>query len=167
MNDKTVVVTGATSGLGKATALQIAQKGALVINVARNSSKADAFIDNIAEAGGTAKSVIADLSSMVDTRKAADRIKKVAGRIDVLINNAGAHFPEYKETSEGFEQTLALNYLSPFLLTHHLLEQIDQTASAHGEARIINISSIMHKSPIKTYGVDIGGRKGGYQQIQY
>jgi NAD(P)-dependent dehydrogenase (short-subunit alcohol dehydrogenase family) len=68
--------------------------------------------------------------------------------LDVLINNAGAYFPKYRETSEGFESTLALNYLSPFLLTHHLIEQMEHAESEYGEARIINISSTMHKRPI-------------------
>jgi NAD(P)-dependent dehydrogenase (short-subunit alcohol dehydrogenase family) len=81
-------------------------------------------------------------------KEAAESITYPIKRLDVLINNAGAHFPNYIETSEGFESTLALNYLSPFLLTHHLIGQMEQTASEYGEARIINISSVMHKSPI-------------------
>jgi NAD(P)-dependent dehydrogenase (short-subunit alcohol dehydrogenase family) len=85
---------------------------------------------------------------MKGTKEAADSIAKVVDRLDVLINNAGAHFPKYRETPEGFESTLALNYLSPFLLTHHLIELMKQTASDYGEARVINITSIMHKSPI-------------------
>lgn len=148
MKDKTVVITGATSGLGKATAFQLAQRGASVIFVARNSTKAYAIVENIAKVGGVAQFVIADLSSMTDTREAAVSITKAISRVDVLINNAGAHFPEYKKSSEGFESTLAINYLSPFLLTHHLLKLIEQTSSEYGETRIINISSIMHKSPI-------------------
>jgi NAD(P)-dependent dehydrogenase (short-subunit alcohol dehydrogenase family) len=85
---------------------------------------------------------------MKETRDAAVTIAKAVNRLDVLINNAGAHFPKYRETREGFESTLALNYLSPFLLTHHLTELMKQTASDYGEARVINITSIMHKSPI-------------------
>ncbi len=85
---------------------------------------------------------------MKDTKEAAESIAKVVDRLDVLINNAGAYFPKYRETPDGFESTLALNYLSPFLLTHHLIKQMEQTASEYGEARIINISSIMHKVPI-------------------
>ena len=81
--------------------------------------------------------------NMKDTKKAAKRISKIIDRLDVLINNAGAHFPKYIEIAEGFESTLALNYLSPFLFTHHLIEQMEQTASEHGEARIINISSVI------------------------
>jgi len=135
MKDKTVVITGATSGLGRATALQLAQKGAFVIFVARNNSKANEFIKEIEKEGGKGKFIISDLSSMKDTKRAAESITKVVDRLDVLINNAGGYFPKYSLTSEGFESTLALNFLSPFLLTHHLVKQMEQTASDYGEAR--------------------------------
>ena len=148
MKDKTVVITGATSGLGRATALQIAQEGAFIVIVGRSNTKANKVIKEIEEEGGKGQFIISDLSSMKDTKEAADSIIKVVDRLDVLINNAGAHFPKYRETPEGFESTLALNYLSPFLLTHHLIEEMKQTASDYGEARVINITSIMHKSPI-------------------
>ena len=148
MKDKTVVITGATSGLGRATALQLAQKGAFVVIIARSNTKANEVINEIKKDGGKGQFVISDLSSMKDTKKAAEGIVRVVDRLDVLINNAGAHFPKYRETFEGFESTLALNYFSPFLLTHHLIENMEQTASKFGEARIINISSIMHKAPI-------------------
>jgi len=148
VKNKTVVITGATSGLGRATALQLAQKGALVVIVVRSNIKANEVIKEIEKEGGKGQFIISDLSSMKDTKEAAESITKVVDRLDVLINNAGAYFPKYRETSEGFESTLALNYLSPFLLTHHLMAQMEQTASEYGEARIINISSIMHKGPI-------------------
>jgi len=148
MKDKTVVISGATSGLGKATALQLAKKGAFVVGVARNSAKANQVIAEIEKEGGRAQFVISDLSCMKDTKQAAESIARIEDRLDVLINNAGAHFPKYAVTSEEFESTLALNYLSPFLLTHNLVDQMKQTASIHGEARIISISSIMHKTPI-------------------
>ena len=148
MKDKTVVITGATSGLGRATALQLAQKGIFVVIIARSNTKANEVINEIKKEGGKGQFVISDLSSMKDTKEAADSITRVVDRLDVLINNAGAHFPKYRETPEGFESTLALNYLSPFLLTHHLIEQMKQTASDYGKARVINITSIMHKSPI-------------------
>ncbi|MDC3237293.1 SDR family oxidoreductase [bacterium] len=148
MKDKTVVITGGTSGLGRATALQLAQKGAFVIIIARSSANANEVINEIIKEGGKGQFVISDLSSMKDTKEAADSIINFVDRLDVIINNAGAHFPKYRETPEGFESTLALNYLSPFLFTHHLIEQMKQTASDYGEARIINITSIMHKSLI-------------------
>jgi len=148
MKDKTVVITGATSGLGRATALQLAQKGAFVVIIARSNTKANEVIKEIEKAGGKGQFIISDLSLMKDTKEAAESITKVVDRLDVLINNAGAYFPKYRETSEGFESTLALNYLSPFLITHHLIEQMEQTAFEYGEARLINISSTMHKRPI-------------------
>jgi len=148
MKNKTIAITGATSGLGRATALQLAQKGASVVIIARSNTKANEVIKEIEKEGGKGQSIISDLSSMKDTKETAGSITYAVKRLDVLINNAGAHFPKYIETSEGFESTLALNYLSPFLLTHHLIEQMEQTASGYGEARIINISSVMHKGPI-------------------
>ena len=148
MIGKTVVITGATSGLGRATAFQLTQKGAFVVCIVRNNAKANELIQEIEKEGGRGQFVISDLACMKDTKEAAESIGKIVDRLDVLINNAGAHFPKYIETSEGFESTLALNYLSPFLLTHHLADLMEQTASRYGEARIINISSIMHKAPI-------------------
>jgi len=148
MKDKTVVITGATSGLGRATALQLAQRGAFVVIIARSNTKANEVIKEIKIQGGKAQFIISDLSSMKDTKEATESITKVVDRLDVLINNAGAYFPKYRETSEGFESTLALNYLSPFLVTHHLIKQMEQIAAEYGEARIINISSTMHKRPI-------------------
>jgi len=148
MKDKTVVITGATSGLERATALQLTEKGIFVVIVARSKTKANEVLNDIKKEGGKGQFVISDLSSMKDTKDAADSITRVVNRLDVLINNAGAHFPKYRETPDGFESTLALNYLSPFLLTHNLIKQMKQTASNYGEARVINITSIMHKSPI-------------------
>jgi NAD(P)-dependent dehydrogenase (short-subunit alcohol dehydrogenase family) len=149
MKAKTVVITGATSGLGRATALQLAQQGAFVVIVARSNTKASELVEGIHRDGGKAQFVITDLSSMKETQEAAETLGKVVDRLDVLINNAGAYFSKRKETSEGFEANLALNYLSPFLLTHLLINKLEQTASEYGEARIINLTSIMHKSPIQ------------------
>ena len=148
MKEKTVVITGATSGLGRATALQLAQKGAFVLIIGRSNTKANEIIKEIKKERGKGQFIISDLSSMKDTKEAAESVSRVVDRLDVLINNAGAYFPKYRETPEGFESTLALNYLSPFLLTHHLIAQMEQTAAEYGDARIINISSIMHKHPI-------------------
>ncbi len=146
---KAIVVTGATSGLGRATALQLTKKGAFVVIVARSNTKANELVDNIRKKGGKARFVIADLSSMKETQEAAESIGKITDRVDVLINNAGAYIPKHTVTSEGFEANLALNYLSPFLLTHRLIKQMERTASEYGEARIVNISSKMHQSPIR------------------
>ena len=109
MKDKTVVITGATSGLGRATALQLAQKGAFVVIIARGNTNANEVIKEIKKAGGKGQFIISDLSSMKDTKEAAESITKVVDRLDILINNAGAFFQTYRETAEGFESTLALN----------------------------------------------------------
>jgi NAD(P)-dependent dehydrogenase (short-subunit alcohol dehydrogenase family) len=85
---------------------------------------------------------------MKDTKEATERILKVVDRLDFLINNASAYFPQYRETSEGSESTLVLNCLSSLLLANYLIARMERTASEYGEARIINISSIMHKAPI-------------------
>ena len=161
MKEKTAVITGATSGLGRATAIQLAQKGAFVIIVARNNAKAKEVITEIEKEGGRGQFVIADLSSMKETKEAAESIAKIVNRLDVLINNAGAHFSKHKSTTDGFEPTLALNYLSPFLLTFRLLDQIEKTASKYDEARIINISSIMHKAQINWD--DLNCREAAYK----
>lgn len=148
MVSKTVVITGATSGLGRATTLQVAEMENFLVFVARNKNKANELLKEVENKGGRGQYVIADLSRMKDTVEAAERINKMVDRLDVLINNAGNHFSNYEVTSEGFESTLALNYFSPFLFTHQLMERMEQTALQYGESRIINISSIMHKAPI-------------------
>ena len=171
MKNKTVVITGATSGLGRATAIQLAQKGAHVVIVARSNSKANEVVKEIKKEGGKAQFIISDLSSMKDTKEAAESISQVVDRVDVLINNAGAYFPKHNLTFEGFESTLALNYLSPFLLTHCLLQQMEQTASDYGEARIVNISSVMHKGPINwndlNYNETIYNSNSSYYQSKH
>ena len=100
MKEKTVVITGATSGLGRATALQLAQKGAFVLIIARSNTKANEIITEIKKKGGKGQFIISDLSSMKDTKEAAESITYAVKRLDVLINNAGAHFPKYRETPE-------------------------------------------------------------------
>ena len=97
LQGKTVVITGATGGLGRATALQLVSKAAFVIIIARNNTKASEVIKEIEEQGGKGRFIIADLASMKDTKQAAESITKVTDRLDVLINNAGAHSPKYIE----------------------------------------------------------------------
>ena len=86
MKDKTVAITGATSGLGRATALQLAQKGASVIIIAPSNTKANEIIKEIEKEGGKGQSSISDLSSMKDTKEAAESITYSVKRLDILIN---------------------------------------------------------------------------------
>jgi NAD(P)-dependent dehydrogenase (short-subunit alcohol dehydrogenase family) len=128
------VVTGATSGLGRETATELARLGASVVIVGRNAEKTQAVAASIRKATGNSAvtTQIADLSSMAEIRKLAARLE---GPIHLLVNNAGVLLPERSETGEGFETTFATNLLGHYLLTELLLEKLEPPA------RIINVSS--------------------------
>ncbi len=127
MDGRTVVVTGATSGLGKASAEAMIELGAQVVVVARNEAKATEL--------GASSYHIGDLSLMADVRRVAKEIAEAHERIDVLVNNAGALFNEREETAEGLERTFALDLLSPYLLTKLLRPLLGEGS------RVINVVS--------------------------
>ncbi len=147
MDDKRILITGATNGIGKTAALDLAKMGAEVIIVGRNENKTRRVLDELKTASGSDRldMLIADLSSIEQIRRAADEFRGRYERLDVLLNNAGAIFPKYQETADGLEMTFALNHISYFLLTHLLLDNLKQTAQRQGEARIINVSSSAHR----------------------
>jgi NAD(P)-dependent dehydrogenase (short-subunit alcohol dehydrogenase family) len=134
MTGKTVVITGATSGLGEAAAHALSSLGARVVVVGRNPAKVES---TVAALGGTARGEIADLSLMSDTRDVAGRLLDSEAQIDVLINNAGVLLGERSSTDEGFETSVATNVVSHFLLTNLLIPRLVESAPA----RIINVSS--------------------------
>ena len=133
------MVTGATSGMGKATAFALAQMGATVILVARNQNKGETVRDEIRIQTGNqnVEVMLADLSSQQSIRELAQTYKQTHQQLHVLINNAGGIFFTRKTTVEGLEMSLAVNHLAPFLLTDLLLDVLKASAPA----RIINISS--------------------------
>ena len=136
---RTVVVTGATSGLGKAAATDLARLGARVILIGRDEHKTRSVVAEIESTTGS-KSVhhqVADLSLLAEVRKLADRLLSEEPTIHVLINNAGTLFNERSVTSEDIESTLATNLLGHFLLTNLLIPKLVESAPA----RIINVSS--------------------------
>lgn len=144
MENKTILITGSTDGIGKITATTLAKQGHTVIIHGRNRAKAEAVRKQIiAETGNNDIDIlIADLLSLADIKRASEEIKNNYSRLDVLINNAGAFFGKVRETTkEGFEKTITLNLFAPFLLTNLLLEVLEKSPSA----RIINLSSAMHK----------------------
>lgn len=143
MHGKIVMVTGATDGIGKATAHALAALGATVLVVGRNPAKISATIAEIGAAGNTQQldSFQADFSSLAQVRRLAEQVRARYDRLDVLINNAGTIFSERGETVDGFERTFAVNHLAPFLLTNLLLDLIVQSAPA----RIVNVSSMGHR----------------------
>jgi dehydrogenase/reductase SDR family member 12 len=139
LRGRTVVVTGATSGLGQAAASQLAELGARLILVGRNPDKAEhARREIVATTGNDNVAVaLADLSLLADVRKLARKLLKTEPRIHVLVNNAGVLLNQRTITAEGNETTLATNLLAPFLLTEMLLPRITQSAPS----RIINVAS--------------------------
>lgn len=139
---KTVVVTGATSGIGEAAAIGLARLGAHLVLVGRDPVRGAASLAKVKAAGDAqAQLFLADLSSQAEVRRLAAELDAALPRIDVLLNNAGAVFTERVLTADGLEQTFALNHLAYFLLTQLLLGKL--TASA--PARIINVSSEAHR----------------------
>jgi NAD(P)-dependent dehydrogenase (short-subunit alcohol dehydrogenase family) len=143
MNGKICLVTGATNGIGKATALALAQMGATVVIVGRNPAKCAAVVSEIKHSSGNdaVEALIADLSIMAEVRHVADQFKAKYQQLHVLVNNAGGAFGKRQVTSEGFEKTFALNHLNSFLLTRLLLD----TLKASAPARIVNVASDAHK----------------------
>src|SRR5947208_5305679 len=144
MQGKICMVTGANSGIGKATALALAQMGATVVMVCRDRARGEEARREI-----TTKSrknavdlLQADLSSQQSIRQLVEHFQHHYTHLHVLINNAGAAFPGRRETVDGLEMTFAVNYLAPFLLTNLLLDVLKASAPA----RIVNVSSGSHKA---------------------
>lgn len=142
MSGRTCVITGATSGIGRAAAEELARRGARVVLVARNPDKGALARDEIVSAtGNDAISVErCDLAAQVQVRSLADRLLASPHEIHVLINNAGLTMARHAVTEDGVEHTLAVNHLAPFLLTVLLRERL--TASA--PARVVTVSSDAH-----------------------
>lgn len=139
MQGKTALVTGATSGIGKETALALAKQGATVVLVARNQSKGQAVLEEIRSQTANPKLdlLIADLSSQASIRQLAAEFKSKYPRLEVLVNNAGGYFGSRKTTVDGLEYTFAFNHLAYFLLTNLLLDVL----KAGAPSRVVNVSS--------------------------
>ena len=162
---KNVIVTGATAGIGKVTALELARRGANMLLVSRNSQKCAVVRDQmrIETANPRVDYIATDLSSQSQIRQLAEQIKANYTHLDVLVNNVGAFFLHRTLSADGIEMTLALNHLSYFLLTNLLLDLFE----ANAPSRVVNVSSNahfgarldfddlqleQHYSPFKAYG---------------
>jgi len=144
LQDKIMLVTGATSGIGEVTARELARQGAHVVILARNRQKAERTQQAIIAATGNQQVdiVIADLSVLQQVRDAAAQLHDKYPRLDVLVNNAGLMFGAERELSaDGYEMTLATNHLGPFLLTNLLLDLLQKSPAA----RIINVASMAYR----------------------
>jgi retinol dehydrogenase 12 len=147
MRDKVFLITGATSGVGEATASGLAGTGATTIIVGRSKERASAVVERIRQLTSNPRVdyLLTDLSSLDQVYNLANAFKQQYDRLDVLINNAGAVFFRRELGVDHYEKTFTLNYLSYFLLTNLLLENIKATALLAGEARIISVSSEIHR----------------------
>ena len=143
MRGKTVVVTGATDGVGKQAALRLAEAGASLVLVSRNAEKGQSVVETLRRQAQNQhiEFLQADLSRLDDVRRVAADIRARCDRLDVLLNNAGAIFMQRAESADGIEMTWALNHLNYFLLTHELIDLLKASAPA----RIVNVASAAHQ----------------------
>ena len=142
IEDRTVVITGGNSGIGLATATELARRGADVVVTVRTPERGKATADRIkAETGRTVTPMILDLASFASIRSFAGNLSSTVGRADVLVNNAGGYVSPRRVTADGYEWTIGVNHLGPFLLTC-LLASDSKTLPI----RIINVASEMHRS---------------------
>ncbi|MET0386214.1 MAG: SDR family NAD(P)-dependent oxidoreductase [Polyangiales bacterium] len=133
------LITGASAGIGRATALELARQGLHVLLACRDPARGRAVVDEIAalprSAGATL--LVAELSSLGDVCRLAERVREEGRALRVLINNAATWSKPRLTTAEGFERTLAVNYLAPFVLTHQLLPLLRR----HAPSRVVNVTS--------------------------
>ncbi|HCT76313.1 MAG TPA: short-chain dehydrogenase [Micromonosporaceae bacterium] len=147
MDGRTVLVTGAASGIGRASAAGLGRAGAIVLVHARDRARAAAAAQELASGGGRFVPVSGDLGSLAGVRSLAEQVPQAApGGLHVLVNNAGAAFSQRAVSPDGVERTLAVNHIAVAALTSALLDSLRAGASAAGRAsRVVNVSSAMEK----------------------
>ncbi len=165
MQGKVCLITGATSGIGKATALGLARAGANVVLIARNAEQGETIRDEIRQRSGNEaiELFIADLSSQAAIRQLASNFLAHHQTLHVLINNAGVMIGHRTTTVDDIETMLAVNYLAPFLLTNLLLDTIKTSAPA----RIINVASVPANIQIRLDDLQATRKYSGFRQYQH
>jgi NAD(P)-dependent dehydrogenase (short-subunit alcohol dehydrogenase family) len=155
MAGRTVLVTGGTGGIGRATAVGLAAMGANVAIVGRDRERTEDAAREIREAGGgQVAAFVADLSVQAEVRRLADEVLGALPRIDVLVNNVGGYWDTRHVTADGLERTFALNHLAPFLLTNLLLDRLRVSAPS----RVVTVSSGAHTMGRIDFD-DLGGER--------
>jgi retinol dehydrogenase 12 len=151
------LVTGATSGIGEATAHALARLGGRVIVHGRDAERCQQVTSEIRAATANAaieEPVVADFASLDQVRRMAAELHERCAELHVLVNNAGAMVPTYRETVDGFEHTFAVNHLAPFLLTNLVLDLL----KAGAPSRIVNVASGAHRRAVLDFG-DLNSRQ--------
>ncbi|XP_048030705.1 retinol dehydrogenase 12 [Megalobrama amblycephala] len=157
LDDKTVIITGANTGIGKETARDLSRRGARVIMACRDLEKAEAAREELMQDSGNQNIVVKklDLSDTKSIRAFAELINKEEKQVNILINNAGIMMCPYSKTADGFEMQFGVNHLGHFLLTYLLLDLLKKSTPS----RIVNVASVAH-----TWGSihldDINSEKG-------
>ncbi len=161
MQGKTILITGANQGIGKAAAIVLGKLGAKLVLVCRNADKARAAVADIEREGAKGvELLVGDMASQADIRRVAAEFKAKHDRLDVLLNNAGALVTSRRTTVDGIEETFALNHLGYFLLTNLLLDVLKASAPS----RIVNVSSEAHRGA-KMHWDDLQFKKGSYSAM--
>ena len=162
MAGKTCLVTGATTGIGRVTALELAHMGANVVIAGRDPAKCALTANDIREESGNpaVDFLVADLSSQEEVRRLANEFRERHQHLDVLVNNAGAIHMSRRKSVDGIEMTFALNHLSYFLLTNLLLDLL----LASSPARVVNVASVVHqKAKIDLFDIHAPRRYSGFR----
>lgn len=143
LKDRIILITGATSGIGKAAAHLITAMGAQVVITGRNKEKLEMTVQELKSQTGNESVIylVADFCDLDQVREMASNFEARYARLDVLVNNAGAFFNKRRETIYGVEKTFVVNHLAPFLLTNMLMETMQRSE----EGRIVNVSSDAHQ----------------------
>ena len=150
MRDKVCIITGASSGIGRATALSLSRMGATVVMVARDAGRGQAALEELRTASGNhdVDLLLADLSSQAEVRRLAKELGSRYPQLHVLINNAGVAPVKRQVTKDGMEMAFAVNYLAPFLLTNLLLDPL----KAGAPARVVNVAGDFHRKATIKFG---------------
>jgi NAD(P)-dependent dehydrogenase (short-subunit alcohol dehydrogenase family) len=161
MAGKTVLITGANQGIGKATATALGKRGAKLVLVCRSAEKGRAAVSDLEKAGARGIDLlVGDMGSQADVRRVAGEFLAKYTRLDVLLNNAGVLVTSRRTTVDGLEETFAINHLGYFLLTNLLLDVLKGTPSA----RVVSVSSEAHRGA-KMHWDDLQFSRASYSAI--